>query len=207
MVVHNAVDTEKFRPRETGTVRKKLNIATGRSVVLVVANNLSSRRKGTALFWEALQQCNTDRLTVVTVGSNPPQLEPIDGIETKHLGYVSDSEFMGELFALSDVFCVASLDDNFPTTVIEALASGTPVVGFAVGGIPEQVTPACGELVRPGDVQALSQSMNRFLHDGDLRRRASISARKRAESEFSNKEFISKYMQLYLDLLSEPGEV
>ncbi|GAH33957.1 unnamed protein product, partial [marine sediment metagenome] len=45
--------------------------------------------------------------------------------------------FISEVYSAVDVFCISSLEENFPITVLESLACGIPVVGFKVGGIPE----------------------------------------------------------------------
>jgi len=105
----------------------------------------------------------------------------------------------------ADVFCISSLDDNFPTTVLESIACGTPVVGFQVGGIPEQVTEDCGILVEPRDAQGLGKAITQLLQDDVLREKMSKNCRARAVAEYSNSKFRDRYVSLYHEIVGENG--
>ena len=75
-----------------------------------------------------------------------------------------------------------SLIEGLPTTVEEAMALGTPIVGSSVGGIPELLDQGrAGMLVPPGDVSALTDALQTMLMDSELRRTFAERARKRAE--------------------------
>ena len=60
---------------------------------------------------------------------------------------------------MADVFVNATLEDNFPTTNLEALSCGTPVITFETGGSPESLDKTCGRVVRKGDAEALRQAI------------------------------------------------
>ena len=64
-----------------------------------------------------------------------------------------------EEFRSWDVFVLPSRTDPFPIAMLEAMAAGLPVIGTAVDGIAEQVTPECGRLVPPEDVEGLAEAM------------------------------------------------
>ena len=73
---------------------------------------------------------------------------------------------MAEHYRAADVFVHATLADTFPGAVVEALACGTPVVGTAVGGVPEQVQPeVTGLLVPPRDPASLAAAVASLLDD------------------------------------------
>ncbi|HDM78408.1 MAG TPA: glycosyltransferase [Deltaproteobacteria bacterium] len=91
--------------------------------------------------------------------------------------------------------------DNFPTTVLESMACGTPVVGFAVGGIPEQVTEECGQLVALGDTKALGQAITDLLNDDTKRKEMKKLCRKRVEQEYNLQLFIERHLALYRQLV------
>jgi glycosyltransferase involved in cell wall biosynthesis len=82
-----------------------------------------------------------------------------------------------ELFRFADAAILSSAWENFPHTLVEALAVGTPVIATAVGGVPEIVTDGeNGLLVPPGDPDALAGAIRRFLGDDELRRRLAAAA-------------------------------
>ena len=82
-----------------------------------------------------------------------------------------------EVFAAADAAILSSRWENFPHTVVEALAVGTPVIATSVGGVPEVVTDGVnGLLVPPGDPAALAGAVQRYFGDGALRDRLRVAA-------------------------------
>ncbi len=81
------------------------------------------------------------------------------------------------LFRAADASLLSSSWENFPHTVVEALAVGCPVIATAVGGVPEVVRDGeNGLLVPPGDAEALAAAIGRFFGDEALRRRLAETA-------------------------------
>ena len=82
-----------------------------------------------------------------------------------------------ELFAAADASLLSSAWENFPHTLVEALAVGTPVIATEVGGVPEIVEDGVnGLLVRPHDPEALAAAVRRFFGDDELRARLRANA-------------------------------
>jgi glycosyltransferase involved in cell wall biosynthesis len=93
------------------------------------------------------------------------------GGRVRFLGARSRAQVL-ELFRAADALVLSSAWENFPHTVVEALAVGTPVLATTAGGVGEIVEHECnGLLVAPGDVQALAGAVQRFFGDGELRER------------------------------------
>ena len=89
-------------------------------------------------------------------------------------------------YARACVFVIPSFSDAFPLTVVEAMAAGLPVVGSAVGGVPEEVVhEETGLLVKPDCPESLASAIRRLLRDRDLRVRMAMAGRQRAERLFS----------------------
>jgi glycosyltransferase involved in cell wall biosynthesis len=93
----------------------------------------------------------------------------VDGLLTLH-GYVPFGPPLLDLYRRADVFVHVSLTEGVPQVLVEALASGTPIVATAVGGVPQALADGqAGLLVPPGDAAALADAIDALVSDGELR--------------------------------------
>jgi len=197
-VIPNAVDTEIFKTKDKDFIRKKLGVSPNRKVILFVAADLKDKRKGLKYFFESLKNIKANNYLVLTIGKKINLTEEIKtGVDVRQLGYVYDKEEMSDVYSIADIFCITSLDDNFPTTVLESMACGVPVVGFSVGGIPEQVTEDCGIMVKPKDCKALAGAIEKLLNDDNLRKKFSENCRKRVLQNYTIDKFTDSYIKVY----------
>jgi glycosyltransferase involved in cell wall biosynthesis len=200
-VINNGININIFKPRDNTTIRKKLGISSEKKVILFVAADLGDERKGAKYFFEALSYLKNEDYMVVTIGKKyKKQFKNID-IDIKQLGYIYEKVKLSEIYSMSDLFCITSLDDNFPTTVLESLASGTPVVGFNVGGIPEQISGDCGIVVESRKSKELSKKVKLFLENEELNKEMSNNAREKAINNYSIEKMINEYIKVYDELL------
>jgi glycosyltransferase involved in cell wall biosynthesis len=141
--------------------------------VLVFAGRLGPQKAlGTAL--EAVAAI--PGVTFVVAGDGPERIalerraqELGVGGRVRFLGSVSRDAVL-RLFRAADASVLSSAWENFPHTVVEALAVGCPVIATTVGGVPEVVRDGeNGLLVRPGDPEALADAVSRFFSDAELR--------------------------------------
>lgn len=155
--IYNGVDVETFRPRFEGlngsnSLKAKLGINESAKVVLGVASTWD-RRKGLDDFVK-LRTMMTDEYAIVLVGLNDKQIaalpEGVIGIKR-----TESVDQLAELYSLADVFVNPTYVDNFPTTNIEALACGTPVVTYRTGGSPEAIDEKTGMVVNQGEMNLL----------------------------------------------------
>jgi len=111
-----------------------------------------------------------------------------------------------DLMRSMDVFVLPSLAEGICNTILEAMASGLPVIATDVGGNPDLVQPGTtGTLVPAGDPKALTQALVAYLTDPHRRTREGLLARARAEKHFSMDAMVHGYMNVYARALGGNG--
>jgi glycosyltransferase involved in cell wall biosynthesis len=117
----------------------------------------------------------------------------------KLLGFRKD---VVDLLRIIDVFVLSSISEGLPLSVIEAMASGKPVVATEVGGLSEIVVQdQTGYLVEPGNPAALADRLVTLLENRDLRNRMGRAGRAIVEDRYSLKVMIDSYQNLYGKLI------
>jgi len=107
-------------------------------------------------------------------------------------------------YQVANLYLHSTRADTFPTTVLEALACGTPVVGSAVSGIPEQVVEGrTGFLVPVGDARAMAERVLDLLADEGLRVRMGREAAEDAARRFGRERMVGEYLAFYDEILSD----
>jgi glycosyltransferase involved in cell wall biosynthesis len=153
--------------------------------VVVFAGRLGPQ-KAVGVLLEALRRVSDVSLVIAGDGPERSALER----RALELGLEARVRFLGSvpretvlrLFRAADVSVLPSAWENFPHTIVEALAVGCPVIATAVGGVPEVVRDAeNGLLVPPGDSAALAAAIERFLGDASLRERLRGAAARSVE--------------------------
>ncbi len=204
-VVPNGVDTDVFAPRDSRVARHVLGIPQDASVLLFIADSVRNRRKGFAMLAQALTQLEACRnLFLLSTGRGPVELET--SIPHSHVGHVENRRLLSLVYSAADLCVVPSLQDNQPNTVLEAMACGTPVVGFDVGGIPEMVRPGIsGALTGAGDVQGLCTAIIDLLSQPERRAQMGASCREIVMKEYPLEMQVRRYLELYENSLGQLG--
>lgn len=196
-VINNGIDLMLFTPSRAVKVSqmKQQLMIENKYIVLGVAS-LWNERKGLEYFHELSQKLSDDyQIIVVGISEKQKDLLPpnIIGINRTH-----NVEELAELYSVADVFVNPTLEDNFPTTNIEALACGTPVITFDTGGSPEAVDETCGIVVKKGSLEGLIEAIER------MRKRPFPSEACRARAMmFDKNDKYAEYIQLYEYLLAK----
>ena len=205
--IHNGVDIEKFRPMNGNRLRDKHRLD-GKFVILGVASPWNTR-KGLDDFYR-LRTMLSDEFAIVMVGLTPKQIEKLpDGIIG--IARTESQQELAEYYSMADVFVNLTYLDTFPTTNLEALACGTPVVTYRTGGSPEAICDtACekvekagaeyyptGMVVEQGDVEGMIHCVR------ELKSRPISAAvcRQRAVEHFDKDKCFEEYIKLYENLL------
>lgn len=170
---HPGVDVQRFRPAAPGPVA-------GPQRVIFVGGRFAAKG-GEDLLWALdplLRQgrVELDLVTTAEVGARP-------GVHIHRLG--PGDERLPALLQRADIFCLPTLGDTSPHSILEAMACGTVVVASEIGGIPEMLDGGrAGVLVQPGDRFALREALSALLVDHERRRTLSVAARARAEERY-----------------------
>lgn len=203
-VLHNGVDLEVFRPFEKNVVRRQLGLPVDRRIVLLAAGSLADERKGTRYAINALLPTRDLRPFILMVGGSSPQLRDLlGGFDVHEAGYLGRSSDLAKHYAAADLFLFTSLADNQPLAVLETMATGTPIIGFATGGIPEMVVQnETGYLTEPKDVVALTTILRQVLSSPTAISEWGPRGRKHIESSFSHSRFLAEHVALYRRMLA-----
>lgn len=143
--IPNAINTERFLPMDKAEARRAFRLPQDKQLLLFGCQRITDERKGFTLLVEALQLIKkthpdvAQATEVVVVGGQAEHVRKQVPFDIIPVNYVSDPQRMVMLYNAVDVYVTPSLQDNLPNTIMEALACGTPCVGFKVGGIPEMI--------------------------------------------------------------------
>ena len=141
--IPNGVNQSIFHERNRNLSRKKLGFKNDEIVILYVAaqgefnpyKDFYTIKKAI----EILSKLISINLTFVKIGGKNSSISHLDNIKTIELPFIQDPHQLSDYYRAADLFLHAALADNFPTTILEALSCGTPVIATAIGGIPEQI--------------------------------------------------------------------
>lgn len=198
-LIRNGIDLEIFHPGDGHRARAKYGLGDQR-IILGVANTWK-KRKALDDFLR-LTPLLDKREKIVLVGIDQER-KTVAAAGIIALPRMESREELAELYSAADVFVNPTYADNLPTTNIEALACGTPVVAYNTGGCSEIVDSLTGEVVDQGDIAELREAISRVLDKG--KEAWSPHCRRRAESLFGKEMSSQNYIRLYRSILDEGG--
>lgn len=205
--IHYGLDTAVFAPSDRAAARARFNLDPVAPIVLFVADSLENRRKGFPELQTALSLL-PQGLGVQVVSIGRGGADSSMGERHIHLEHMSDDASLAALYCAADLFVVPSLQENYAQTALEAMACGTPAVGFDVGGVRQVIRNGeTGSVVPLGDAAALAEAIRALLENpgglGPMRRRC----REIAEEEHTLRRQAERYRSLYDELLEERGSL
>lgn len=202
-LIPNGVDVGVFRPgdRRDGPLRAEFGIAPDAPLVGFVGR--LSREKGPETFLRSmlLVRQAVPQMQVVMIGTGPMEPNVQAFIRNFQMdGYVHLAGLRRDMPALLrelDLFVSSSHSEASPLAMMEAMATGLPVVGTRVGGVPDLILHGeSGYLVDRADINAISSAVRGLLQDDDLRRRMGHASRERIVQRFSLADSLQKTCEL-----------
>ena len=194
-VINNGIDLNIFRPiehtdGELDDIRKQYGLL-GKKILLGVAE-FWGERKGLPDFLK-LREMLDDQYLIVLVGVTKKVQEMLPagmvGIQR-----TQNQQELAQIYAAADVFVNPTHEENYPTTNLESMACGTPVITYRTGGSPESITNETGWVVNKGDVKALADLIQSIDFQNIERRKACAA---RALALFSKTRCFEGYLSLY----------
>ena len=190
-VINTGIDLDVFRPLEGSEIREKYGIG-NRTLLLGVANPWRET-KGMydfASLYEMLEKKRPGEFSIAMIGLKPSQMDRLpEGII--RIIHTDSVEELAQWYSTADVYVNLTYGDTFPTTNIEALACGTPVISYDAGGSGEIVTEDTGAVVEKADLEAVMEAVDRIKA-----RDMSENCVKRA-SGFAKRDKYKEYHELY----------
>ncbi len=143
------------------------------------------------------------KIRFITVGPDiPPERR---GQAVLHfVPCVTDRETMADYYRATDVYLHPARAENFPLSVLEAMACGCPVVTSNIGGIPEQLTDGIeGFLIEVGDAETMAARVEAILRDEKLALRLGTAGNTRVTEQYSLERMTESYEKLLMSVVSE----
>jgi len=194
-VIHNGTDTDFFKPVDYRHIQSKYDLKTEKLVIGVAS--IWDNRKGLADFIK-LRGVLPSFISIILVGLNKQQISGLpEGI--KGICRTESKQDLAALYSAADAFVNLTQVDNFPSTNIEALACGLPVVTYNTGGSPEAVDEKTGYVLARGDIRETAGAIEVIIENG--KEHYSSFCRSRALNLFSNKVCFSTYIDLFNNIM------
>ncbi len=210
-VIPNGMETDRFQALEQTQARQALGLPVDGVRLLFGADYGNERRKGFPELAAALERCGQDtrfsgavkagQVSLLCFG-RPHELTEKIPIPVESFGLVQSDKKLNQIYAAADLFVLPSLEDNFPGTALEAMSSGTPVLAFRIGGVPDVVVEGQTGCMVPHDAGKLGEVILSLISNPGRFRAMRSRCREHVLRNFTAKAGAEQYRVLYRDLLA-----
>lgn len=200
-LIPNGIETGIYRALPKDHCRSILGLPQGKKTVLFLANGLDDPKKGGSFFIRAMNRLweNGFRdLQVMAVGQNSSGW----GKDLQHPVWrhdlVGDDELLAIIYNCADIYVHGAHRENFPNTILEAMACGVPAVAFDSGGVRELIRHReTGYLAASSDAEDLSRGIQWLLEEEDLARKISERCLAAIQMDFTVEKQAGNFIELY----------
>ena len=201
--IPNPLNINLFRPHDKQEARSRLRLPAERKLLLFGSVKITDKRKGIDYLIESCRILadrhpeQKEQLAVVAFGKQSQQLANLLPFKVYPLDFVHDDHRLVDIYNAVDLFVTPSLEENLPNTIMEAMACGTPCIGFNVGGIPEMIDHLHnGYVARYKSADDFANGICWALTDPDYANLCEQAVRK-AVSHYSESSVAKRYIDLY----------
>ena len=209
IVIDNGIDLQKFSSQKRNNLLKEyLGIKEESKVIGTIAR--LTKEKGHIYLLEAAKDIVAaypdTKFLIVGEGRERYRLENrvmTLGLQDKVI-FTGQRKDIIDILSILDIFVLPSITEGLPVAILEALASGLPVVATNVGAIPKVINNGeTGLLTEPGNPESLSSAISELLSDREKARELGYQGQRKVEREFSAKAMAERYFNSYSEILSE----
>ncbi|MBQ8502273.1 MAG: glycosyltransferase family 4 protein [Bacteroides sp.] len=207
--IPNPLNTSIFCPGDKQAARRQLALPLDRKLILFSSVKVTDKRKGIDYLTEACRLLADEHpelkeeIAIAVLGNGAEQLESLLPFPVYPLSYISEEQTLAHVYRAADLFVTPSLQENLPNTLMEAMACGTPCVGFCIGGIPEMIDHGTnGYVAKYRSAADLARGMLHILSATDYDTLCKEAVRK-AHTEYSEANVVRQYIQLYNHLIEK----
>ena len=190
--------TKTLYPMDKPFAREALGIPNDAFLLCFGAMNLDNQRKGAKLLVKALKTLENHAEVRCLVFGSGSLGQSADLPRMIEMGKVSDDRTRRLVYSAADAFVLPSTEDNLPLTGLEAMACGTPVIGFDAGGIPDYVVPGkTGLLASNGNAEHLGHRLQFAVANPGAMQVMGQQARQSITNQFESETQARRYIELY----------
>jgi len=207
--IPNAINTSVFHPIDMIEARRRRGLPADKTLILFGSQRITDERKGFRYLADAcniVKQNNkelAEKVGLVVLGSHSEKVESLVPFDVYPVNYLSNESEVMEMYNAVNLFVTPSLQDNLPNTIVEAMACGTPCVGFKVGGIPEMIDHLHdGYVADYMDAQDFAKGILWCLDEAN-NEQLGENAHKKAVETYSESRVARRYTEIYESMSGE----
>lgn len=204
-LIHNGVDVSIFKPQNVSrdsVLSKYINDLKGinadTKLFVYSAYNIWDPNKGLQRIIEALNRIKDNNKAIIAIGANNEKKIPESSFPVICTGLIKDQKELADIYSISDYFILASYEETFAQTPLEAMACGTPVIMTPCSGASDLIRPINGVICKGYDSEALTDGITKAIvkeYDSDAIRQYTIK-------DYGYEKIAGEYIDLYNKITS-----
>ncbi|MGL5272244.1 MAG: glycosyltransferase family 4 protein [Phocaeicola sp.] len=201
--IPNTINSKLYKPQDMKLAREKMGLPADKKLLLFGSMKVTDKRKGIDYLVEACKILveREPKISmewgIVVFGQAVEEYASLFPFSLYPLNYIHNEKELVDVYNAVDLYVTPSLQDNLPNTIMEAMACGTPCVGFQVGGIPEMIDHLKnGYVAEYKSTEDLANGISWTLQEAEYELLSKL-ARQKVTSSYSEEAVARQYIDLY----------